>query len=122
MADSPDDLPVQWSTLYLLIVLAGVLMVGGTILLGWPGALFALAVEPPVNLIRGEPIYALTAGDDEAFGVHLLLTYVTPPAFPMSYWLARTALPNLRGGPRTLLVLLGAWIWSAVILLWVSYS
>jgi hypothetical protein len=121
MADSPDDLPRQWSTLYLLIVIAGVLMVGGTILLGWPGALFAIAVEPPVNLIRGEPFYALTDGD-RAFGVHLLLTYITPPAFPMSYWLARTALPAMGGWPRALLVLLGAWVWSATILLWVSYS
>jgi hypothetical protein len=102
-------------------VIAGVLMVGGTILLGWPGALFAVAVEPPVNLIRGMPLYALTSGDD-ALGVHLLLTYVTPPAFPMSYWLARTALPRAGGWPRTLLVLLGAWLWSVAILLSASFG
>jgi hypothetical protein len=107
--------------LVVLIITAVVLMVGGFLMLGIPGALFAGLAEPPVDLIRGLPLFDLT-DSDRALGLALLFTLVVPPAIPVSYWLATRIWPAINVWLLTLATIAGTYIWSVLVMLYMSFQ
>jgi hypothetical protein len=102
------------------VIIAAGLLVGGFLLLGIPGALYAIPAAPIVELMRGMPIGTFTHGD-RAWGTALLLTLVVPPIIPLAlYWGLRWFQGNIWWA---LLVTLGAmWVWSVAALLFVSFQ
>jgi hypothetical protein len=79
VTEEPQDLPPRnWSSLFLFVLLAIGLMVGGMMILGIPGALVAGVTAPIVEVIRGYKPGLLTDGD-RAWGVALLTTMIFPP-------------------------------------------
>ena len=101
------------------LIIAAVLLVGGFVMLGIPGAIYAIPAAPVVELIRGMPFGTLVDGD-RAWGMALLLTLVVPPIIPLAIYLG---LRWFKGNiwPALLLTLGAMWIWSVLALLYVSY-
>lgn len=116
MTEEPKDLPPRnWSNLFLFVLLAVGLMVGGTMILGIPGALVAGVTAPVVEVIRGYRPGLLTGGD-RAWGVALLMTMIFPPGIPLSFWLSRMIWPQLNHWLRALAIVAGTWVWSLLAL------
>ena len=121
MTDRDKDLPPRnWSSLFLFVLLAAGLMVGGMVILGIPGALVAGVSAPVVEAIRGFPPGALTDGD-RAWPVAIVLTMVFPPGIPLSFWLSRVIWPKLDRWLRALAIVAGTWIWSVLALLVMTF-
>jgi hypothetical protein len=117
VTEEPQDLPPRnWSSLFLFVLLAIGLMVGGMMILGIPGALVAGVTAPIVEVIRGYPAGMLTDGD-RAWPVALLMTMIFPPGIPVSYWLSTVIWPQLNHWLRALAIIAGTWVWSLLALL-----
>lgn len=117
MTGQGKDLPPRnWSSLFLFVLLAAGLMVGGMVILGIPGALVAGVTAPVVEAIRGFPTGTLTDGD-RAWPVAILLTMIFPPGIPLSFWLSRVIWPELNRWLRALAIVGGTWVWTVLALL-----
>lgn len=100
------------------VVISVVLLVGGLMLLGLPGALYAIPAAPVVELFLGRPFGTLLEGD-RAWGMAILLTLVVPPVIPLLIWFAMWRFTaNIWWA--LLITLAGVWLWSIAWLLFVS--
>lgn len=100
------------------VVISVVLFAGGLMLLGIPGALYAIPAAPVVELILGRPFGTLLQGD-RAWGMALLLTLVVPPVIPLLLWFGLWRF-NANIWWALLITLAGIWLWSIAWLLFVS--
>ena len=101
------------------IVISAVLLVGGFLTLGIPGAIYAIPAAPVVELILHRPFGTLLHGD-RAFGMALLLTLcVPPPVIPLLVWFGLWRF-HANIWWALLITLIGMWFWSIALLLWVS--
>ena len=102
------------------IIISAVLLVGGFLMLGITGALFAIPAAPVVELILGRPFGSLFHGD-RAWGMALLLTLLVPPVIPLFLWFGLWRF-NANIWWALLITLIGIWLWSIAVLLWVSFQ
>jgi hypothetical protein len=100
------------------IIIAAVLLVGGFLTLGIPGAIYAIPAAPVVELILQRPFGSLFDGD-RAWGMAILLTLCVPPIIPLLIWFGLWRF-NANIWWALLITLVGMWIWSIALLLWVS--
>ena len=100
------------------IIISAVLLVGGVLLLGVPGAIYAIPAAPVVELILGRPFGTLLDGD-RALGMALLLTLAVPPIIPLLIWFGLWRF-HANIWWALLITLIGVWLWSIGWLLFVS--
>ena len=100
------------------IIIAAVLLVGGVVTLGIPGAIYAIPAAPVVELILQRPFGTLLSGD-RAWGMALLLTLCVPPIIPLLIWFGLWRF-NANIWWSLLIALIGMWIRSIALLLWVN--
>ena len=105
--------PVLMATLAALV-----LMGGGMLLLGIPGAIYMGPAVPVVELLRSVPPGSLFRGD-AAWPTAILLTLLVQPLLPVLLWLG-LRLFQRRVGPALLVSLLGLWVWTILLLLGLS--
>jgi hypothetical protein len=102
------------------IIIAAVLLVGGFLTLGIPGAIYAIPAAPIVELILQRPFGSLFDGD-RAWGMAILLTLCVPLIIPLLIWFGLWRF-NANIWWALLITLVGMWIWSIALLLWVSFQ
>jgi hypothetical protein len=100
------------------IIIAAVLLVGGVVTLGIPGAIYTIPAAPVVELILQRPFGTLLSGD-RAWGMALLLTLCVPPIIPLLIWFGLWRF-NANIWWSLLIALIGMWIRSIALLLWVN--
>jgi hypothetical protein len=100
------------------IIIAAVLLVGGVVTPCIPGAIYAIPAAPVVELILQRPFGTLLSGD-RAWGMALLLTLCVPPIILLLIWFGLWRF-NANIWRALLITLIGMWIWSIALLLWVS--
>jgi hypothetical protein len=101
-------------------IIAAVLLVGGFLTLGIPGAIYAIPAAPVVEVLRGMEFGTLVDGD-RAWGMALLLTLLVPVAIPILVW-AGMVWFRANIWPTLGLTLVGMWAWSCALLFWVSFQ
>jgi hypothetical protein len=105
--------PVLMASLVALVLLGG-----GMLLLGIPGAIYMGPAVPIVELLRGMPQGSLFRGD-AAWPTAILLTLLVPPLLPVLLWLGlRLFLRRL--WPALFVSLVGLWLWAILLLLGLS--
>jgi hypothetical protein len=95
---------------------AALLVVGGMMLLGIPGALFAVLAEIVVAPLKGMPIGSIVSGD-RAWPAAIMMTLVVPPAIPVVHGLVRWRKPAWNAWPQLLSIVVGTYLWSVIALL-----
>ena len=89
--------------LIIALVSAAVLMVGGIVLLGLPGAVYGTLADPLVTALRGLPEPVLTG--DRAWPMAILLTLAVPPVIPLTVFVQRRLRPDMAWWGVLLLIL-----------------
>lgn len=106
----------QWSSLFVLLLISAALMLGGVVMLGLPGGVMVTLTAPLV-----EPVLGLAPGSigasEGAWPLALSTTILFPAGIPLSYWLSRRLWPDTGRVQRTIAVLAGTWLWSALVVL-----
>lgn len=102
------------------LIIAAVLMVGGLVLLGLPGAIYAVFTAPLVELFRGLPAGSLLTGD-RAWPTAILMTLAVPPALPLAVWLVGRLRPAAGWVEKTGWVIVGVYLWALAVMVGVSF-
>jgi len=97
------------------VAVAALLGIGGMMLLGIPGAIFAALAEPLVEMARGVPPGSLIQGD-RAWPAAILMTLAVPPAIPLVHGLVLWRKPAWNAWLQLLAILVGTYIWSVIAL------
>jgi hypothetical protein len=98
------------SVLISAILSALMFIFGVPLLLGLPGAIFAMAAGPAVEWVRGVSI-----SGDRAWPIAIAMSWAVPPAIPVIVWLGLT-LAKERRDLAPVFILVGLWLWSVVVL------
>jgi hypothetical protein len=99
-------------------IVALLLMGGGILLLGIPGAIYMEMTVPVVELLLGAPQGSLFRGD-AGWPTALMLTLAVPMPLPLLLWLGLRQFQG-RTGPALLVTIAGLWIWAVLLLLALS--
>lgn len=102
------------------VAVAALLMVGGMLLLGLPGGIYAELTAPVVELIRGLPQGSLL-DDERAWPMAILMALIVPPALPVSMWIIGWVRPRAGGLEGTAWVLAGIYLWALAIMFYNSF-
>ena len=101
------------------LLIAAILMVGGLLLLGIPGAIIGALADPVVQLIGGLPGPLLDG--DRAWPLAILLTLAVPPAIPAIVLAQRAWWPAMPGWQLALLILGVLYLWTIVLMFALSF-
>ena len=99
---------------------AAVLEIGGLMLLGIPGAIYATLAEIVVAPLRGVAVGELLAGD-RAWPTAIVMTLAVPPAIPVVHLLARRLRPGWNIWQQVLAMVAGAYLWAVAVLFGLSF-
>ncbi len=106
--------------LIIALVSAAVLMVGGIVLLGLPGAVYGTLADPVVSAIRGLPEPVLTG--DRAWPMAILLTLAVPPVIPLTVLVQRRLRPGMAWWGVLLLILATMYLSTVAIMFAFSFG
>jgi hypothetical protein len=101
-------------------LIAIVLMVGGLLLLGLPGGIYAMLAAPVAELIRGLPQGSLLDGD-RAWPTAILMSIIVPPALPVGLWIREKLWPEAGWAEAIAWVVAGVYLWALVAMVWASF-
>ena len=102
------------------LIVAAVLMVGGLVVLGIPGAAYASVTAPLAELLRGLPPGSLLAGD-RAWPLAIVMTLAVPPALPLAVWLLGWLRPAAGWLEATAWVVGGVYLWALAVVVGLSF-
>ncbi len=105
--------------IWVSLIIAAILMVGGLLLLGIPGAIIGALADPIVQLVRGLPGPLMDG--DRAWPLAILLTLAVPPAIPVTVLAQRIWRPAMPFWQLTLLALAVLYIWTVVLMFILSF-
>jgi len=94
---------------------AALLSIGGMMLLGIPGALYASLAEIVVAPLRGVAIGSIVSGD-RAWPAAILMTLAVPPAIPVVHLVVRRLKPEWNAWLQVLAMVAGTYVWSVIVL------
>ncbi len=106
--------------LIIALVSAAVLMVGGIVLLGLPGAIFGTLADPVVTALRGLPEPVLTG--DRAWPMAILLTLAVPPVIPLTVFAQRRLWPEMSWWAQLLLIAATMYLSAVAVMLAFSFG
>lgn len=102
------------------LIVAAVLMVGGLVVLGIPGAIYAVVTAPVAELLRGLPAGSLLSGD-RAWPLAIVMTLAVPPALPLAVWLVGWLRPAAGWVEAAAWVVGGAYLWALAVVVGLSF-
>ncbi|MBF0680979.1 MAG: hypothetical protein IR164_18790 [Devosia sp.] len=102
------------------VAVAALLMVGGMLLLGLPGGIYAELTAPVVELLRGLPQGSLL-DNDRAWPTAILMALIVPPALPVSMWIIGWVRPQAHWLEGTAWVLGGMYLWALAVMFYASF-
>lgn len=102
------------------LVAAGILMVGGLVLLGIPGAVYASLTAPIAEILRGLPPGSLLTGD-RAWPLAIVMTLAVPPALPLAVWLVSWLRPAAGWIETAAWVVGGVYLWALAVVVGLSF-
>jgi hypothetical protein len=102
------------------LIVAAVLMVGGLVVLGIPGAVYAVVTAPVVELLRGLPAGSLLSGD-RAWPLAIVMTLAVPPALPLAVWLVGWLRPAAGWIETAAWVVGGIYLWALAVVVGLSF-
>lgn len=102
------------------LIVAGVLMVAGLVLLGLPGAIYAVVTAPVAELLRGLPAGSLLTGD-RAWPLAIVMTLAVPPALPLAVWLVGWLRPAAGWFEAAAWVVGGVYLWALAVVVGLSF-
>ncbi len=100
---------------------AALLEIGGMMLLGIPGAIYAGLAEILVAPLRGVPIGSIVSGD-RAWPAAILMTLAVPPAIPVVHLVVRWLKPEWNAWLQVLAMMIGTYVWSVIVLFVLSFG
>jgi hypothetical protein len=107
-------------SLVVALIVAAVLMVGGLVVLGIPGAVYASVTAPLAELLRGLPPGSLLTGD-RAWPLAIVMTLAVPPALPLAVWLLGWLRPAAGWLEATAWVVGGVYLWALAVVVGLSF-
>jgi thiosulfate reductase cytochrome b subunit len=102
------------------LIVAAVLMVGGLVVLGIPGAIYAVVTAPVAELLRGLPAGSLLSGD-RAWPLAIVMTLAVPPALPLAVWLVGWLRPAAGWLEAAAWVVGGVYLWALAVVVGLSF-
>lgn len=102
------------------LIVAAVLMVGGLVVLGIPGAIYAVVTAPVAELLRGLPAGSLLSGD-RAWPLAIVMTLAVPPALPVAVWLVGWLRPAAGWVEAAAWVVGGVYLWALAVVVGLSF-
>ncbi|CAN7160664.1 hypothetical protein [Devosia sp. LjRoot3] len=102
------------------LIVAAVLMVGGLVVLGIPGAIYAVVTAPVAELLRGLPAGSLLGGD-RAWPLAIVMTLAVPPALPLAVWLVGWLRPVAGWIEAAAWVVGGVYLWALAVVVGLSF-
>ena len=102
------------------LIVAAVLMVGGLVVLGIPGAIYAVVTAPVAELLRGLPAGSLLSGD-RAWPLAIVMTLAVPPALPLAVWLVGWMRPAAGWVEAAAWVVGGVYLWALAVVVGLSF-
>ena len=118
LQSAPDPARSFLCAVIIASIVAMVLMTGGILLLGIPGAIYMELTVPVVELLLGAPQGSLFRGD-AGWPTALMLTLAVPFPLPLLLWLGLRQFQG-RFWPALLVTLAGLWVWTVLLLLALS--
>ncbi len=106
--------------LVIALLIAAVLMVGGIVLLGLPGAIYGTLADPVVTALRGLQEPVLTG--DRAWPMAILLTLAVPPVIPLTVFVQRRLRPGMAWWGVLLLVLATMYVSAVAVMVAFSFG
>lgn len=102
------------------LIVAGILMLGGLVILGLPGAVYASLTAPIAELLRGLPPGSLLSGE-RAWPLAIVMTLAVPPALPLAVWLVGLLRPAAGWIEATAWVVGAIYLWALAVVVGLSF-